>query len=650
MKSKHKLKTEGMDKNNVDDVNAEVSEEKTPSDSEIDEESVVATGETKEVGIKHLNDLKKLKESDPEFYKFLQDEDADLLQFEVSDEDDQGEDDEIEHRQSTDGRPDGRPGQPKGKKDYSGRIVFDGRMLDYLQGCLDAGNKIQSIHIEDIRLAVEAFTACVSRVGADIDVPKYAINEQKVFYGTIRLCFERLGDIFTSLIIHKVKADPESITTAKSKRTPSVLTFLNEVQTSDIILSTLKAILRIVDLYAFFKKITKNLSRVLVQSSRTLCYFIQVLLSWVRLEFSYRHNTTWPLLHFAHRTFAELTVLHPHLAYPYAFVYIRQMAIHLRNATISKKRKDMVQTVYNWQMMQCLYLWTRAVSKANSVADCEAISELTYPLVQVIYGILKLYQSLRYIPLRLHCISLLIQIQANCGVFIPTMTLAAELMGDVELILAKKPKTSKNVKIVDLDCSLKVNALVLEELSWRRSLCDYLFRILLQAAHLVCAQPCFPDIIVPVTFRIRNFLREIRSAEFVRCFRILLDKLEEHAKYVANALLVKEFSLKNDMQIMSLKSSLSNPNSPLRVYYRQWENVWRMTQGVQKIEEKKEEKEEAGKVIKKEKQAKRKREAKEAINPVMPKKIRMPTSAPTIPGDETIPDEFDDLGNWSDSD
>ncbi|KHJ86415.1 Noc2p family protein [Oesophagostomum dentatum] len=128
-------------------------------------------------------------------------------------------------------------------------------------------------------------------------------------------------------------------------------------------------------------------------------------------------------------------------------------------------------------MMQCLYLWTRVVSKAHAVHDCEAICELTYPLTQLIHGVLKLYHSLRYLPLRLHCISLLIQLQANCGVFIPSLTLAVELLSDVVLILSKKPKTTKNAKAVDMDSSLK-------------------------AAHLICSQPSFPDVIVPITFRV----------------------------------------------------------------------------------------------------------------------------------------------------
>uniref|UniRef100_A0A0K0DFL8 Transcription initiation factor TFIID subunit n=1 Tax=Angiostrongylus cantonensis TaxID=6313 RepID=A0A0K0DFL8_ANGCA len=162
---------------NVHDVKIQALEGTTQFDSGTasDEDSNVANEEANEVGTKHLNVLKKLKECDPEFYKFLQDEDADLLQFQVSDEDEE-EDDGIEHGKTAVGKP----SFPKGKKDNSGRIIFDGRMLDYLHDVLDTQDEARSILIEDIRLAVEAFNACVSRVGADIEMPKYVINEQVV--------------------------------------------------------------------------------------------------------------------------------------------------------------------------------------------------------------------------------------------------------------------------------------------------------------------------------------------------------------------------------------------------------------------------------------------------------------------------------------
>ncbi|CAJ0606086.1 unnamed protein product [Cylicocyclus nassatus] len=693
-KGKKKAQDEVAGMKEEESMNVDEGEEE--EDSGLSDEEAVNASESKSAK-KHLENLQKLKETDPEFYKFLQEQDADLLEFHASDEEEEEAEDEeeiddemeLDQEKEVGKKPAKESRIPKAKKDSSGRLVFDGMMLNYLENAIDSEDEKQRINIEDIRLGVEAFNACVARVGADVDAPKYIINEQAVFYATVRLCFEKLGDAFKMLITgkNKVKVEPgiepdeeflSRLKHIKKYQTPlkqylaSLLIFANEVQTPDVIVSTLKAIRHIVDLYAHFKKITKNLSKVLVRiwSRKTLECRVGAYVCMTQLVKSHPEHfvslykscylgfvsnsrevtsETWPILHFMHKTFAELTVLHPNLAYPYAFVYIRQIAIHLRNAIISKKRKDMVRTIYNWQMMQCLYLWARVISKAHAVHDCEAICELTYPLTQLVHGVLKLYHSLRYIPLRLHCISILIQLQANCGVYIPTLTLAIELLNDVVLILAKKPKTSKNAKIVDMESSLKVAALTLEESSWRTALCDYIFRITLQATHLICSQPSFPDVIVPVTFRIRNFLRKIRSVEFARCFRALLEKMEEQAKFVADIILTKEFSIKDDMQVMSLKLALNNPDSPLRTYYRQWEKAWRMKQRLLLKAETKEKTKQPKESKKKKDEKKPKKEEEDIKMEQKPKKKRRLSQPAAAHADPTVPDQLGDLDNWSDS-
>lgn len=45
-----------------------------------------------------------------------------------------------------------------------------------------------------------AFTACVARVGADIEPPGYVINDGSVFESVVRLCFTQLGKSLYSLL------------------------------------------------------------------------------------------------------------------------------------------------------------------------------------------------------------------------------------------------------------------------------------------------------------------------------------------------------------------------------------------------------------------------------------------------------------------
>lgn len=49
----------------------------------------------------------------------------------------------------------------------------------------------------------------------------------------------------------------------------------------------------------------------------------------------------------------ELFSLFPRSAYQFCFVYLRQLAIHLRTAILNKSKQSW-ESVYNWQFVNCL--------------------------------------------------------------------------------------------------------------------------------------------------------------------------------------------------------------------------------------------------------------------------------------------------------
>lgn len=92
----------------------------------------------------------------------------------------------------------------------------------------------------------------------------------------------------------------------------------------------------------------------------------------------------------------ELYGLDPQLAYQQAFIYIRQLAIHLRNA-LRAPQKDGQRSVYTWKYLNCLRVWSMVLTQHFDV-----LKALVYPFVQVCLGTMDLLPSARYFPVRYH--------------------------------------------------------------------------------------------------------------------------------------------------------------------------------------------------------------------------------------------------------
>lgn len=228
-----------------------------------------------------------------------------------------------------------------------------------------------------------------------------------------------------------------------------------------------------------------------------------------------------PQLTFMGNCVVELYSLDYASSYQHAFVYIRQLALHLRSA-LQKKTPDTFRIVYCWQYMHCLKLWT-AVLAASSGKTGDGDDEgalmrsLIYPLVEIVFGVAKLIPSTRHLPLRLHCVRYLQQLAAASEMFIPTTSILLEVFDLKEISMAPKrvKKRTGDVRGVRLPVILKLpkeDALrTVEQLD---TCLGETFLLLNREVDLYKYSAGIPEFSVRICQTLRKFAKQTKNGKF----------------------------------------------------------------------------------------------------------------------------------------
>lgn len=133
--------------------------------------------------------------------------------------------------------------------------------------------------------------------------------------------------------------------------------------------------------------------------------------------------STWPGINFMRRSLVEMFALDLNVSYQCVFLYIRQLAIHLRNAIVVQKVENR-QAVYNWQFINSLHLWADLIAATSNKPQLQS---LLYPLVMVITNTIKLVPTHQYYPLRFNCVEILINLSRETNTYIPILPYIVEV-------------------------------------------------------------------------------------------------------------------------------------------------------------------------------------------------------------------------------
>jgi len=624
------------------------------SDSEDDLNSLGSEEEDIEASEARLKkQLEELAENDPEFHKYLKENESSLLEYGEDDDEDGGDyvqdEDNLDidlDEMEDDGEDEGKsPKKKTAKKEASKQSEDKFLLTPQRLESLEQG-AFESHSIKGLKRIISAYkTAChlsdASRQDKaedsdDDEAPKrnkreFQITSPVVFDRLMAVCLSQCHEEFYRHFLDgdtseqdgsddedSDSGDEEGDTDAKtvdenkpinpkllfkSSNWPILRPYLESFLKSTLHLLSeagkeanlqkfvLQSLAKYVPLLTAFPKISKPMLKICVklwsapldtseeyqmvrlqaflrirQLSITQPYpFIEDALKMTYLSYAQRSKfgtasnvtTVLPTLTFMGNCIVELYTLDYASAYQHAFVYIRQLALHLRTA-LMKKTKESMAVVYCWQYVHCLKLWVAVLSaacgKSGSSTDgasaklgggigkdeeANLLRSLVFPLTEIIMGLTRLVPIARYAPLRLHCVRLLQQLAASSESFIPTTFLLLGVLDLKEISSkplrddGKKGKAKTAVRGLRLPLILKLpKEGTLRTTEQLDAVLKEVFVLLNREVDLYRYSPGFPEFSFAILSRLRKFNKEVSNGRWRAYSKGTIELCEKYSTFI----------------------------------------------------------------------------------------------------------------------
>ncbi|KAH8648000.1 ribosome assembly protein-like protein Noc2 [Tricladium varicosporioides] len=558
--------------------------------------------------------MNALAEKDPEFYKYLKENDPEALEF---DEDaDLLEVDELSASEDELKKP--KKKQKKSKKaqveedDESDVEIKDEAEVtkEMITKWTEAMTEKQSLRA--LRQVVLAFRAAAHVNEDDGKDYKYTISNPDVYHELLLTTLNNVPEVLNHHLpvkettAGKVRVSTESkkfktLTPLLKSHTSSVHHLLTTLSDPATLKLTLSSITPLLPYLLSFKKVLKSIVKTVVdiwsdvsttEATRITAFLVlrrltvigdpglrEAVLKTVYQGLIKGSRTTSihtiQGINLMKNSAAELWGIDQEVGYATGFTFIRQLAIHLRNS-ITNNQKESYKTVYNWQYVHSLDFWSCVMSEhCSPVKEAEIGKEsqlrlLIYPTVQVTLGAMRLIPTATYFPLRFQMIRSLLRLSRATGTYIPLASALLEVLNSAEM---KKPPKPSTLKSLDFASNYKAQKSYLRTRVYQDGVGEQVAELLSEFFVLWSTSIAFPELALPVIVMLKRWLKEVgnknsgnKNNKVNSSFVLLIQKLEANSKFIEEKRAKVDFAPNNRAGVEGFLKGFEWEKTPLGAF------------------------------------------------------------------------------------
>ncbi|KAF9649558.1 Noc2-domain-containing protein [Thelephora ganbajun] len=562
-----------------------------------DDNSLPSVDDLDDEGAAHLIELSELAKKDPEFYKYLQENDRELLEFDPdeddlgSDKDEEAEDVNMNEVQETKSAPvltkmELQRWQKSLLKHRSLRawrkliIAFrsaahmndEDRVLGYTIENSSIYNKLVTTTLKYTPIVLQHHVPYKEMANGKFKQPtqtaKFKTLQKLIlayFHNAVHLISQLTdNDLLHTAYLEITKVIPYIITSRKTAK--AFLTSCLETW------STAEDRVRIVAILAIRRFVSSGDESIIDSVFKGL---------YQKLVSACKSTTTHslPFINLMKNSASEIYIADHGTAYQHAFKYIRQLAILLRQS-IKIQTKDAYKQVYNWQYVHCVDFWSLVLAracgteaKAERGGEASELAPLVYPLVQVTTGAVKLISNSRSYPYHFHLIKSLIHLVRHTHTYIP---LAPYLLPIITSTLSTGKPKSSTLRPLDMETNIRAPQQLLQTHVYEEGLIEeatYLLGDYLSTRPIM-GSIAFPEVVTPIVVTLRRALKTGKTSggsaksKEIGMVRSLVDRVEESAKATEKQRLGVRFGPGDAKEVDVWEGRLNIEETPLGKYMK----------------------------------------------------------------------------------